>query len=107
MNLPIDTQKVRFLVSRPPKPVMDWDSGRAVVNSEGLSYFHVELVAMTDGSGAEVIKVRVAGEPQGLIPHLLVKVTGLRAKAWVNRERASSGVAYLADRIEAEATGRG
>jgi hypothetical protein len=38
---------------------------------------------------------------------LLVKVTGLRAKAWVNRERASSGVAYLADRIEAEATGRG
>jgi hypothetical protein len=106
MNLPIDTQKVRFLVSRPPKPVTDWDSGQHAVNSEGLPYFHVELVAMADGSGAEVIKVRVPGEPQGLIQHSLVKVTGLRAKPWVNKERGSAGVAYFADRIETEVTGR-
>jgi hypothetical protein len=104
MKLPIDTQKVRFLVSRPPKPVTDWDSGQHAVNPEGLGYFHVELVAMADGCGAEVIKVRVAGEPQGLIQHSLVKVTRLRAKPWVNKERGSCGVAYLADRIEADAT---
>jgi len=105
MNLPIDTQKVRFLVSRPPKLVMDWDSGQHAVNPEGLRYFHVELVAMPDDAGAEVIKVRVPGEPQGLKRHSLVKVTGLRAKPWVNKERGTSGVAYLADRIEADATG--
>jgi hypothetical protein len=105
MNLPIDTQRVRFLVSRPPKPVTDWDSGQQAVNPQGLGYFHVELVVMADGSGAEVIRVRVPGEPQGLIQHSLVKVTRLRAKPWVNKEQGSAGVAYLADRIEADATG--
>jgi hypothetical protein len=107
MNLPIDTDKVRFLVSRPPQPVMDWNSGQAALSPEGLCYFHVELVAMADGSGAEVIRVRVAGEPRGLSPHALVKITGLRARPWVNQERRTSGIAYLADRIEVDATGRG
>jgi hypothetical protein len=107
MNLPIDTQKVRFLLSRQPKPVMDWDSAQHALSPEGLCYFSVELVAMADGSGAEVIKVRVAGEPQGLNLHSLVRVTGLRARPWVNRQRGISGVAYLADRIEVDTAGRG
>jgi hypothetical protein len=91
MILPIDTQKVRFIVSRLPKLVMDWDSSQAALSLEGLCYFHVELVAMADGCGAEVIKVRVAGEPQELRPRMLVKVTGLRVTPWVNKERRSSG----------------
>lgn len=62
---------------------------------------------MADGSGAEVIKVRVPGEPQGLNLHSLVRVTGLRARPWVNRQRGISGVAYLADRIEVDTAGRG
>ena len=103
MNLPIDTEKVRFLVSRPPMPVMDWDTGQHALSPAGLGYFKVELVAMTDGSGAEVIKVKVAGEPRGLSQHLAVKVTGLQAHAWMNKERASSGIAYLADCIEPDA----
>ena len=78
----------------------------AQIPRDHVTYFHVELVAMADGSGAEVIKVRVPGEPQGLIQHSPVKVTGLRAKPWVNKERGSAGVAYVADCIEADVTGR-
>jgi hypothetical protein len=103
MKLPIDTEKVRFLVSRLPMPVMDWDTGQRALSPEGLGYFKVELVAMTEGAGAEVIKVKVAGEPSGLSPQLAVKVTGLQAHAWMNKERASSGITYLADCIEPDA----
>ena len=100
MSLPIDTNKVWFLVSTPPEPVIDWDTGEQALNGEGAGYFRVELVAMALGSRAEIIKVTVAGEPVGLSRRTPVIVTGLRALAWPDKAHRTAGIVYVADRIE-------
>ena len=52
---------------------------------------------MADGA-AEVISVKVAGEPKGITQGATVKVTGLVATPWTMGER--SGVAYRATQLE-------
>ncbi len=52
---------------------------------------------MTDG-GAEVISVKVAGEPKGASQGLALKLAGLIAQPWAMGDR--SGIAFRASRIE-------
>jgi hypothetical protein len=104
VNLPIDTEKVRFLVSMPPTPVIDRKTDRQAISREGVPLFHVEVVAFPDGSGAEVIRLKIAGEPADLVQHQPARVIGLRAKIWSNKKHTS----WLADRVEAaDPTGGG
>lgn len=63
----------------------------------------MQVVALNDG-GAEVIAVKVAGQPKGVTQGSTVKVTGLVATPWTMGDR--SGVAYRADQIEPTQAGR-
>jgi lambda repressor-like predicted transcriptional regulator len=97
MKLPIDTSGMTFLAAGPPEPVLDFDSKSAKVDENGETLFAAQLVALVNG-GAEVISVKVAGEPKGIAQGSAVRVTGLVASPWQMGER--SGVSFRATRIE-------
>lgn len=97
MKLPIDVSGMTFLAAGSPEPVRDFDSKAAKVDENGEPLFAVQLVILVDG-GAEVITVKMAGEPKGLGHGVAVKVSGLVASPWSMGDR--SGVAFRAARIE-------
>ncbi len=97
MKLPIDTTGMTFLAAGPAEPVLDFESKTAKADENGMPLFSLQVVALAEG-GAEVIGVKVAGEPKGIAQGATVKVTGLVATPWNMGER--SGVAYRAMQIE-------
>ncbi len=98
MKLPIDTSSITFMVASPPEPVRDFETKRPKPDPEtGLPLFAVQLVALAEGS-AEIIGVKVAGEPPELPQGTTVKVVGLVATPWAMGDR--NGVAFRASRIE-------
>ncbi len=99
----IDTSRTTFLAAAPPEPVLDYDSKTPKVDESGQPVFGVQLVALT-GGGAEVVGVKVGGEPKGIGQGSMVKVTELTAQPWAMGDR--SGIAFRAARIEAASTGR-
>ena len=95
MQLELMTDGVEFVVSRAPQHKNDND-GRQKTDRETGAPLHVtELVAM-DQSGAEVIKVTTAGEPN-VVKRQLVTVVKLVATPWNIDGRG--GVAFRADAI--------
>lgn len=103
MKLPIDTSGLTFLAAAAPEPVLDFETKATKVDESGLTIFAVQVVALTDG-GAEVLAVKVAGEPKGIVQGSPVKLTGLTAQPWAMGDR--TGVAFRASRIEPAGTGR-
>jgi hypothetical protein len=94
VKLRVDTAQLTFLVVAAAQPVRDFESGRAKVE-DGQPLFSVRLVAMDPGSGdAEIITVKVPGEPVGLIPGQQVVLAELTAQPWSIGDK--SGVAFRA-----------
>jgi hypothetical protein len=88
-----------FLVVAAAVPVRDFDTGRAKVE-DGVPLFSVRLVAMGAGE-AEIITVKVPGEPVGLVPGQPVVLAELTAQPWSIGDK--SGVAFRAVGIESAA----
>jgi len=103
MKLPIDTAGITFLAAGAPEPALDYDTKAAKVDESGQPIFGVQVVALSDG-GAEVIAVKVAGQPKGVAQGTALKLVGLTAQPWSMGDR--SGVAFRAARIEAAGAGR-
>ena len=103
MRLPIDTNLVSFICAGAPEAVVDFESRRPKTDETGTPLYQVALVAMSDGV-AEVIAVKVPGEPKGISQGAQVRPTGLIALPWAMGDR--SGVAYRATRIEPVAPAR-
>ncbi|SRR5581483_3867206 len=97
MKLPIDTNGMMFLAAGPAEPVVDFDSKAAKVDENGEAIFAVQVVVLANG-GADVISVKVAGEPKGVAPAAPLRVTGLVASPWSMGDR--SGVAFRAAKLE-------
>lgn len=97
MRLPIDTTNLAFICAGQPEPVVDFDTRRPKTDENGQPLFQVPLVAMTDGI-AEVLAVKVAGAPAGLVQGGPVRISGLTALPWAMGDR--SGIAYRAARLE-------
>jgi hypothetical protein len=97
MKLPIDTTGITFLVATAPEPVRDFESKQHKTDETGAPLFAVQLVAL-GGDGAEVISVKVAGEPATLTQGSPVRVTGLVATPWSMGDRA--GVSFKASGME-------
>lgn len=95
MQLELKTEGVDFVVSRVPQPKNDNDGRQKADRDTGQLLYTTELVAMDD-TGAEVIKVTTAGEPQ-VAKRQMVNVTKLVATPWTVDGR--SGVAFKADSI--------
>ncbi len=102
MLLPIDLSAVRFVAAGDPEPVVHYDSGRPKIDAAtGAPLYQVRLVAMGP-AGAEVIPVKVPGQPIGLVNGSPVKVTGLTANPWALKDKA--GISYRAAAIEPATT---
>jgi hypothetical protein len=97
MRLPIDTGAISFLCAKAPEQVLDFETKAARTDASGQVLYGVALLAMAEGE-AEVIQVKVPGEPKALTPGLSVRPVGLVAQPWAMGER--SGVAYRAIRLE-------
>jgi hypothetical protein len=98
VRLRVDTSALTFLVVADAVPVRDFESGRAKVE-DGQPLFSVRLVAMDPGSGdAEIINVKVPGEPVGLIPGQPIRLRELTAQPWSIGDK--SGVAFRATAVE-------
>ncbi|MHB8435485.1 MAG: hypothetical protein ACYDC0_06350, partial [Acidimicrobiales bacterium] len=86
MRLPIDTQHLSFIAVGPPEAVIDFDSKQPRTDTDGKQVFAVGVVALGN-EGADVLSVKVAGEPKGITQGLPVKVTGLVATTWQMGDR--------------------
>lgn len=98
MKLPIDTTGMTFLCVSPPESVRDFDTKRPKADENGEPIYAVQLVAMAAGS-AEIISVKISGEPKGITQGTPIKVTGLVASPWSMGDR--SGVSFKATRLDA------
>ena len=97
MRLPIDTNGLSFICAGPPVPVIEYETRRHKTDENGAPLYQVPIVAMGEGD-AEVIAVKVAGEPSGLSQGTSVRISGLSALPWTMGER--SGVSFKATKIQ-------
>ncbi len=97
MKLPLDTAAIAFLCAVEAEPVVDFDTKRPRADENGEPLYMVQLIAMTDGA-ADIIAVKVPGQPSGIRRGHPVRVHGLVAQPWTMNDR--SGVAFRAARIE-------
>lgn len=97
MRLPIDTTGLLFLLVRDAEPVRDYETKAPKADADGVPLFSVEVVAMGHGE-ADVIRVKVAGQPENLTVNGPVTVSGLVAQPW-QMDGGRSGVSFRADSI--------
>lgn len=98
MKLRIDTSGMTFMAAGPPEAVLDFESKRPKVDDSGEALFSLQVVVLVEG-GADVIGVKVPGEPKGIGQGTAVRVTGLVALPWSMGDR--SGLAFRAATVEA------
>ncbi|MGH8902391.1 MAG: hypothetical protein ACRDYA_12105 [Egibacteraceae bacterium] len=80
-------------------PVRDFET-QQVKLEDGVPLFSVRVVVMDPGSGeAEIVNVKVPGEPVGLVPGQPVALRELTAQPWSIGDK--SGVAFRAIGVEA------
>ena len=89
MKLPIDAN---VIAAGPPEATVDFDTKTAKVNQSGQPIFAVEVVALSEGR-AEVISVRVAGEPKrvGQGPQSRSSVSSPSGGPWVSALASPTG----------------
>lgn len=97
MKLPIDTTGMTFLCATGPEPVLDFETKAPKADENGEPFYGVQVVTISD-SGAEVISVKIPGQPT-VKGGQAVSVQGLVATPWSMGDR--SGVAFRATKIEA------
>ena len=73
MRLEIRTESKQFTVSRAPEPRTDQSGRQRTEKGTGAPQWQLQLVAM-DETGAEVIRVTVAGNPPEVLPGQPVQV---------------------------------
>ncbi len=101
MKLPFETSSLDFLTVSIAEPVIDFDSKQQRVDTDGKAIFAVSVVAI-GGEGADILAVKVAGEPKGLTLGAPVKVTGLVATTCQMGDR--HGVSFRAAKVEVLST---
>jgi hypothetical protein len=103
MKLPIDTAGINFIAAGSGEVVVDFETKAAKVDDTGQPIYGLQVVALSEG-GAEVISVKVTGEPKGITQGTSLKLVGLTAQPWAMGDR--SGVSFRANRIETASASR-
>jgi hypothetical protein len=101
VKLRVDTSALTFLLVAPAVPVRDYET-QQVKREDGVPLFSLRLVAM-GADEAEIITVKVPGEPVGLVPGQPVVLHELTAQPWSIGDK--SGVAFRALGVESAAAG--
>jgi hypothetical protein len=96
VRLPVDTSGMTLVAMARPEPVVDFATRAPKADANGQPLYTVQVAAMFEDQG-EVLAVKVAGEPTGIIAGLPVQVDRLVAQPWELGER--SGIAYRAASI--------
>ena len=98
MRLPIDIAGMTFMCAAPARPVTDFDTKQQKADlATGELLYNLQVVAL-DEDGAQIITVRVAGDPK-VGQGVMLKLDGLVATPWSMGDR--SGVSFRANRVEA------
>jgi hypothetical protein len=97
VKLPVDTSSIAFLCALEPQPLLAFDTKQPRADENGEPLYVVQLIALAEGE-AEILAVKVPGQPSGVRQGHPVKVHGLVAQPWTMNDRA--GVAFRAARIE-------
>ena len=97
MRLPIDTSSLTFMCAAPARPVTDFETKQHKADvATGELLYNLQVVAL-DSEGAEVIQLKVAGDPK-VGQGAMLKLAGLVALPWSMGDRA--GVSFRANKIE-------
>lgn len=95
MRLPIDTSGMTFMAAAEARPVTDFETRQHKADENGELLFNLQVVAL-DPDGAQIITVKVAGDPQ-VAQGAMLALDGLVAMPWSMNDR--SGVAFRANRV--------
>lgn len=95
MRLPIDTSGMTFMAAAEARPVTDFETRQPKADENGELLFNLQVVAL-DSDGAQIITVKVAGDPQ-VAQGAMLALEGLVAMPWSMNDR--SGVAFRANRV--------
>jgi hypothetical protein len=97
VRLPIDTSQLTFMCAAPARPVTDFETKQHKADMvTGELLYNLQVVTL-DSEGAEVIVLKVAGDPK-VGQGAMLKLEGLVASPWTMGER--SGVSFRANRID-------
>jgi hypothetical protein len=97
VRLPIDTSQLTFMCAAPARPVTDFETKQHKADvTTGELLYNLQVVAL-DSEGAEVIVLKVAGDPK-VGQGAMLKLEGLMALPWSMGDR--SGVSFRANKIE-------
>ena len=96
MKLPIDTSGMTFMAAAGARPVTDFETKQQRVDVNGELLFNLQVVAL-DGEGAQILTVRVVGDP-GVGQGALLQLDELVAIPWTMGDR--SGVAFRVERVK-------
>src|SRR5512132_1299931 len=75
MKLPVDASAIAFLCALEPQPVLDFETRRPRADENGEPLDVVQLIALAEGA-AEILAVKVPGQPSGIRQGHPVKVSG-------------------------------
>jgi hypothetical protein len=102
MRLFLDTSRVTFTVTKQAEPKTDNEGRHKADRKTGELLFVVQVMALEEGLGAEVLTITVPGQPPKVSVGQTVIPVELEAIPWAANGR--SGVAYRAKSLETKAS---
>ncbi|WP_432191082.1 hypothetical protein [Streptomyces sp. bgisy027] len=98
-SIPVDTARLGVLrcANAPELKFSNSETKEVKKDRDGNPVYAVAVTVRPDGRRISVIEIAVSGEPKGIEPGQVVKVTGLTAFVWSMGDR--NGVSFRADTI--------
>jgi hypothetical protein len=96
MRIPVDISGLTFMAAAPARPVTDFDTRQHKADDNGEPLYNLQVVWL-DADGAQIITVKVAGDPE-IGQGALLQLEGLVAMPWSMNDR--SGVAFRANAVK-------
>src|SRR3954465_5614139 len=90
MKLPIDTTGMTFMAAAPARPVTDFETRQHKADENGELLYNLQVVAL-DPDGAQIITVKVAGDPQ-VGQGAMLQLEGFGARPWRMNGASGGGV---------------
>jgi hypothetical protein len=103
VKLPIDTSGMTFMAAAPARPVTDFETKQHRVDGNGELLYNLQVVAL-DPEGAQIITLRVAGDP-GVRQGAMLELDALVALPWQMGDR--SGVAFRVNGVKVQGPAAG
>ncbi len=104
MELKLDTRGTRWIAAAAAEPLLDFETGQRRLDRDGQPLSVVRVVAFA-GDGAEVMRVKVAGDVPDVASGTALEIDGLVATTWEMGGR--HGVSFRAAAVRVAGSERG